>query len=358
MDEVKYKQDQPFPSSLCSKSCEIGEIKIYLGDGNCCWLCRRCSVTQYIDSNRQCRECLPGTLPNRDRSNCSETPERYFDYSYPASITALILSSVGVLTTTFVSIFVWMFWDTPVVKTSGRYLNCILLVGIFFCFFLTFPILSKPSSLSCGLVQVSVGFGYTLCYATIVTKIRKIAHFSKINIQKVNKKIHYEGRQSSVTFALILVSIEGILNLTWLLHDEPATSHLYPTWEDKILICKGADSARYLVGLIYPFLLTCFSTLYALKIRKLSGSVDEVRLIIFTNYATCVIWMAFLATFLLNNNHAIRSASLSFFLIFNCFVQLFCIFAPKVYIAYFKPHKNTEQYVAQSGGRQFSSLSM
>ena len=98
-------------------------------------------------------------------------------------------------------------------------------------------------------------------------------------------------------------------------------------------------------ALTKDLLIPGFCTVYAFKTRKCPDGFNEARYLTFTNYTTCVVWLAFLPLFVLSTNNAIRAVTLSFLLNLSGTVQIFCLFVPKVYIALFKPSKNTKESI-------------
>jgi hypothetical protein len=126
------------PRSVCKEECEAGEIK--QGD-NCCWVCVKCDDTQYVASDlKSCIKCENGFGPNIERNNCTELPVEYLSFNSPFTIVPLILSSIGILFTSFcIAVFI-RFSETPVIKASGRELCYVLLGGIMLCYVISFPL--------------------------------------------------------------------------------------------------------------------------------------------------------------------------------------------------------------------------
>lgn len=72
--------------------------------------------------------------------------------------------------------------------------------------------------------------------------------------------------------------------------------------------------------------------MYAFKTRKCPEGFNEARHITFTNYTTCVVWLAFLPLYVILGNSTTpwRSITLCLLLSVSGTVQLFCLFVPKV----------------------------
>ncbi|CAG2176985.1 unnamed protein product, partial [Oppiella nova] len=235
----------------------------------------------------------------------------------------MVFAVLGMTITAFIILVFWIYSSTPIIKAAGRELSYLLLMGIFMSFSMTFVIVAKPTPWTCGR-------------------------------RRSCTKPKYTSPQSQLVITGLLISLEIIINVCWLFHDKPDVTHVYPTREDNILICLGSDNTSYLVGLIYPSILIGFCTAYAFKTRKCPEGFNEARYLTFTNYTTCVIWLAFLPLFVLSTSTAIRSVTLSCLLSLSGAVQIACLFVPKVYIALLKPEKNTKENVMCSHSQHFN----
>ncbi|CAG2067271.1 unnamed protein product, partial [Timema podura] len=131
-------------------------------DDTCCWQCRSCGEFQRKSNDHKCSECPSGTRPNPDHSVCVDIPEEFIDFHDPWAIGAMAVASLGVLLTVFVALIFWTYSDTPVIKASGRELSYLLLLGTLASFCMTFVIVSRPTSFTCGLTRFFLGFCYTL----------------------------------------------------------------------------------------------------------------------------------------------------------------------------------------------------
>ncbi|KAI1309456.1 Metabotropic glutamate receptor 4 [Halotydeus destructor] len=245
--------EQSFPRSFCSEPCRLGQAKLQLEGDTCCWLCTNCSQYQYLPDEYHCEECPLGTLPSPRKTSCNPIPEAFLSYTDPWAIGMMTLAGMGIAVTIFVTFVFWLYTDTPVIKAAGRELSYLLLGGIFLSFSMTFIVISKPSSVTCGLTRFFLGFCYTLCYAAIVTKTNRIARIFKR--RRSCQKPRYTSPQSQLVITAFLAFVEVFINVIWLIYDRPTVGHVYPTREENVLICTGSDNASYLVGLVYPLVL-------------------------------------------------------------------------------------------------------
>lgn len=344
--KVKYRRQQSFPTSSCGAPCKPSQAKILLQD-SCCWRCVDCQPNQYLNQTTQhCINCHVCKRPDPNQGICVDKNEKFIDYRSRWAITSLAFASLGIFSTVLVGIIFWVHLDTPVIKASSRELSYILLGGIFFSFIMTFVIVAPPTFITCGLTRFFLGFSYTLCYAAILTKTNRISRIFNKSPTK-SHKARYTSPRSQVVIVTLLVSVEVIINISWLVYYTPSTKHLCDQMSNfRIRICNGLDDYSYIVGLIYPLILVCFCTIYAIKTRKCPGGFNEARYITFTNYTTCLIWLIFVPLYLSTGaSDDIRIVSLALSLSLGAFVQLGCLFFPKVYIVLFKPEKNTRDAV-------------
>nr|APC26117.1 metabotropic glutamate receptor type 3 [Homarus americanus] len=346
MDSVKYRDSQDFPESSCGIPCKPGQAKILMTD-KCCWYCKNCQSYQYLNTTTQlCVDCGECMKPEVGQEKCVDKEEKFIDYKNRWAITSLAFASIGIFSTVLVGVIFWVHLDTPVIKASSRELSYILLGGIFFSFVMSFVIVAPPSRMTCGLTRFFLGFIYTVCYAAILTKTNRISRIFNQNITK-SQKAKFTSPFSQVVIVSLLVSVEVIINVVWLLMHNPDIKYMCDRASDfRTRICGGLDDYTYIVGLIYPSLLVLLCTLYAIKTRKCPDGFNEARYIAFTNYTTCLIWLVFVPLYLsTGSSDDIRIVTLAMFLSLGGFVQLGCLFFPKVYIVLFKPEKNTRDVI-------------
>ena len=105
-----------------------------------------------------------------------------------------------------------------------------------------------------------------------------------------------------------------------------------------------------MAGLLFPFLLIVFATLYAFKTRKCPDGFNETRFILFTNCINTIHWLALVPLYLASTEQEIRAVILAYSLSLSAIVQLSCLVLPKLYTALFKPEKNTTKEVMKHHG--------
>ncbi|XP_035698166.1 metabotropic glutamate receptor 3-like [Branchiostoma floridae] len=350
MKEIHFGREsvgyQGYPVSMCSAPCPPGHEKKISARDSCCWSCNPCSEFQYLSKEDFCTECPLGQKPDKGKTTCVSIPEDYLTYGSAYAIAIITFAIFGIICTLLVAAIFMKYGETPVVKASGRELCYVLLVGIFCSHAITFVLVAKPTTLTCGMTKVSVGVCYALCYAALLTKTNRIY---RIFHNKGKKKQKYISPNSQLFITFMFVLIEVVVVVAWLIVSPPGTTHFYPSREQNQLVCTGANDASYTIGLAYPFLLMILCTVYAIKTRNVPGGFNEAKLIGFTMYTTCVIWLAFVPIYFVSaSNVAIRVTALSVSIGLSGTVTLVCLFAPRVYIILFHPEENTRHGVMRN----------
>ncbi len=322
----------------CSRiQCQVHEIEVQNTLDHCCWHCRPCSDLEYKASDFECGRCPLGTRSDGpNRTGCVLIQETSLDYSNPWAIGSMALAAIGMLAVATTTIIICCFWETPVVKASGRELSLLLLVGTFLSFMATFVIVAKPSPISCGIMRFLIGFCYTICYAAVVTKTNRVARI----FQARGDSPRFTSPLSTLIIASCLILVEVIINGLWLISEPPETHHVHIITGERILVCNGVDGS-FITGLIFPFILIFCATLYAFKTRKCPGGFNETRFIFFANTINTIHWVVYVPLYFASTDPEIRAVILALSLSLSGMVQLSCLLFPKVYTVLFKPEKNT-----------------
>ncbi|XP_065155230.1 metabotropic glutamate receptor 2-like [Atheta coriaria] len=346
MQEIQFKLAHPKPpESVCSLPCDLGQAKKYVEGESCCWHCFNCTQYQIRDpfDETQCKECLPGTVPDALHVRCVDIPEEYLQPTSAWAIGAMAFSSTGILVTMFVCGVFIRHNDTPVVRASGRELSYVLLAGIFMCYAVTYALVFRPSDVVCGIQRFGAGFCFTVVYAALLTKTNRISRIFNAG-KRSAKRPSFISPRSQLIICAGLVGVQVLINAVWMVISPPKAIHHYPTREDNLLVCSSYIDASYMIAFTYPILLIVICTVYAVLTRKIPEAFNESKHIGFTMYTTCVIWLAFVPLYFGTANHvAMRITSMSVTISLSASVTVVCLFSPKLYIILIRPERNVRQ---------------
>uniref|UniRef100_A0A1I7XC33 G_PROTEIN_RECEP_F3_4 domain-containing protein n=1 Tax=Heterorhabditis bacteriophora TaxID=37862 RepID=A0A1I7XC33_HETBA len=127
---VFFDRTSILPDSVCSRPCAVGQRQ--RETIACCWICENCLDHQIVNyTTNQCQNCSIGYWPDRNRTSCHPIPHETLSWSSFGSILALILATVGIITTLLTVMIFLKHNGTPVVKSTTRELSYIILsVGV------------------------------------------------------------------------------------------------------------------------------------------------------------------------------------------------------------------------------------
>ena len=260
----------------------------------------------------------------------------------------MTFASFGIIATGFAMAIFLRFNNTPIVKASGRELSFVLLIGIFLCYALTFVLVSKPSTISCGAQKFGMGLCFSIVYSAILTKTNRISRIFRAG-KRTSRRPKFISPRSQLVICGAFVAFQNAIGILWLLLRPPKAIAFYANRDDHQLVCEDAVHAWYMVGFTYPILLVIVCTFYAFLTRNIPEAFNESKYIGFTMYTTCIIWLAFVPIyFSTEQNIQIRIATMCFSISLSSTVSLACMFAPKLYIILMHPDMNVRQTIMVS----------
>ena len=123
--------------------------------------------------------------------------------------TNIVSSNIGLLAVVFVSAVFMYFWNTPIVKSSGREQMALLLSGITLCFLITVVFIPKPSVAVCTLQRIGAWFCFSLIVCAVFIKLVQIA---RIFLQKnITSRPKFISRMHQMLFTFILVGVQMVV---------------------------------------------------------------------------------------------------------------------------------------------------
>ncbi|CAH8451252.1 unnamed protein product [Schistosoma haematobium] len=199
---------ETIPESVCSKPCNVGQIKRIDWGRSCCWICINCSSQQIVTSvdlnknpkniinnnvtnknnsnpmaSPMCQFCSPGYRPNKNQTKCQLLPIKYMSIYEKVAQSSVGISSTGLILCFIVSIICIKYWQTPIIKASGKETSIILFLGIILSYISGELILAlSPSLFICNFAIFSVGFCITLTYSAILARSSRINSIFQIYI--------------------------------------------------------------------------------------------------------------------------------------------------------------------------------
>uniref|UniRef100_A0A1I8HIK2 G_PROTEIN_RECEP_F3_4 domain-containing protein n=1 Tax=Macrostomum lignano TaxID=282301 RepID=A0A1I8HIK2_9PLAT len=334
------------PMSVCSEPCGRGNrtVKPNKETATCCWECVPCdSKYQIVLNDSLCADCPLGSVPNRFYNACNSLPVETLRLDSVWGILPMTLSMAGLACTIFILAVFVRYNQTPLIRASGRELCYVMLGGAMMAFCTTFVMLAPPTPVTCGFFRVFNGLSLSVIYSAILTKTNRLSRIFNRAVKSLMKKPSYTSPRSQLVLCCCLVSVQVIGDITWLGMELPRTRVDYPDLDHKVLRC-AVDDASIIVSLLYNMILIALCTIYAFKTRNIPENFNEAKYIAFTMYSTCIVWLAFIPIYFGSlKNFRIKQTALCVCISISAAVTLGCMFATKVYIVLFQPHKNVRR---------------
>lgn len=332
--------------SSCRPICKSNEVKIAVfGKETCCWTCRLCNGNHYLVNDTACEQCPLGYTPTPNGRACTKIDIMYFGKDLKFALPAAGFAGLGIVTTLFVIAVLIKFDKTPLVKACGRELSHMLLVGILLAFSVTFVAVLKPNNAACVARFFASGVCFSVCYASLFIKTNRISRiFNRKNLAK--RPILILPFSQFVLVAAV-VSVQILLLLMLSLLRTPKAKFFYPTASSVYLDCS-TSKLDFGLSQVYNFILIFMCTIYAFKTRKIPSNFNEAKYIAFAMYSSCVVWLAFLAVYYMEEALDQRPLILCTSVSLIAFILLGCLYAPKVYVILFRPHRNVRKHVNPS----------
>lgn len=347
-DGIRWKNGSTvIPTSRCSEFCPPGTRQT--SAIACCWECIPCRSgkisTSYSSTN--CTPCKADEKSTHNNTKCEELPLDNIVLKDVRGMSLLVIVGIGVLLTLCtLGVFV-KYRDTPVVKSSNRELSYLFLVSILIAFLAASVLVNGPTPFSCVTNMLLHTIVFNLCISILFLRTSRLLH--AFNSQTVLKsKTHWFYNRNYQFVALGILNLFPVVLITiFLVIKPPSVQVTIVPFQYKILQCWVFTTTEIVITCAvyaYEFFLSVSVAYYAFRARKLPSNFNETKYIAFNMYVqltTCV------TTFAVFTN--LRPGSLR--AILNCLVQLcraysflLCIFAPKLFIIFRHPEKNTLDY--------------
>ena len=334
-------------NSQC-QACSLGFIKREVV-ASCCGTCDPCLGQNYTNttSSKECQMCpqyMWGNNPLTGSNGCVDIEESYLKPSDGWSIVLILLAIIGLLAVVFVSgVFIY-FWNTPIVKSSGREQMVLLLTGITLCFLITVVFIPKPSVAVCTLQRIGAWF----CFALIISGLFiKLVRITRIFLsKKISTRPKCISPMYQIMFTFLLVGVEMVFILISLNVVSPGVTknqvnNTQNTYDFPILAlqCTAPHAALLGIQMLYLSSLMIVSNGLAILTIRFPENFNESRYVAFSTFALGLTWIAFILTYVATEAKY-QSAVISVAIQLSALAVLVCLFGPRVFIMIVWPSQN------------------
>ena len=347
--------------SRCSDPCSEGMI-VSVTNQNCpsCIECIPCVGPTYSTNTTAkncslCRDNHWGNEPLTGSTHCVPVKVQHLDFSSGWSIVSMCIATIALIILTAISVIFVFYWQTPVVKSSGREQMIMLLVGIGICCVLTYVVVAPPSTTVCVFQRIDVWFWFSLAFGALLVKIIRVARIfysikSSVKRPPLTDPIH------QVLFTIAIVSFQLLLVLIGLIVDHPVVkrdpdvviTNFNQTGNAPEIVetCQQPHTAILVLSLIYNSSLIIGCTILGLMTMGFPDNFNEAKHVMFTSFTLVVVWVLFIPVYLYTEDE-FRPGVLALGIILSAVALMAGIFFPRVFIIIFQRHKNTQEYLSK-----------
>ncbi|XP_026048654.1 extracellular calcium-sensing receptor-like [Astatotilapia calliptera] len=333
------------PTSLCSNICPSGTRKAQInGKPICCFHCVSCADGTIANSTADCTPCPKEYWSNERKDDCIPRTIEFLKYHEPMGIALTLVSLLGASLSLATMVVFINYRETPVIKASNFELSSFLLFSLFLCFLCPLTFIGMPTVWTCMLRHTTFGVTFALCISCVLGKTIVVVTAFKATFpgNKITGKFGHAQQRIIVCSCTLIQLITCVLWLTL----SPPYPHTLFTYSNRMIVLEcntGSEFAFYAV-LGYIGILAIICLILAFMARKLPDNFNEAKLITFSLLIFCAVWITFIPAYISSPGKFTVAVEI-FAILSSAFGLLICIFAPKCYIIFLKPEKNTKKWV-------------
>ena len=335
--------------------CPAGSIFVSV-QGSCCGTCQPCLGNSSVNGS-ECSSCSKGqwgSNPLNGSVICTPLTEVFLQHSDVWGAVIIALSILGLLLVIFASVSIGIFWNTPVIKSSGREQMLLLLTGVLMCFFLPYFYIVKPSITICIFQRIGLWVCFSLIFGALFVKLLRIA---RIFLQRSNlERPRFIEPHYQIIFTLAIVAGQMVLAVISLVVMPPTTntdvrsnevdSNDFPTL---VRTCQSPHLAMIILLVLYDTALIVLNNILALLTIRFPENFNEARHVSFATIAIAIVWIGFIPSYFATDIQ-FRAGVTAFAVITSAFAVLVCLFGPRIAMAYrFRWKKYAEKNDTKTG---------
>ncbi|XP_055369989.1 extracellular calcium-sensing receptor-like [Betta splendens] len=333
------------PSSLCSNDCPRGTREAQIkGKHPCCFDCISCDDGTIANSTAECSPCPQEYWSNDRKDECIPKTTEFLTYQEPIGIAVTVVSLLGASLSVATLMVYIRYRETPVIKASNSELSCFLLFSLLLCFLSPLTFIGRPTVWTCMLRHTAFGVTFALCISSVLGKTIVVVTAFKATFPGNKSATKFAPSQQRIIVCSCTV-IQIIICVLWLRLNPPFPDMVFRYNNKKIVLeCNPGSEAAFYAVLGYIGLLAIICLVLAFLARKLPDNFNEAKFITFSMLIFCAVWITFIPVYI-SSPGKFTVASETFAILASVFGLLICIFAPKCYIIFIKPEKNTKKHV-------------
>ena len=304
--EIRWPNGETAPSSRCSQDCGLGNVKQprYGEPEICCWDCVTCNKYDVI-LNNTCHACEEGYVPNANISTCVKLEVQYLNLGRPFSVFLAFFAFGGIITTVTASAIFYNKRDHDLIIATNKETCCFIFSGIFLIFVTCTVFVAKPTQSLCYAQRFLLGNSFTLCYAALLVKLKRIRDMSvpENQLRDQGDSTFFCGLRPQLVITIGIIIIQAFLTVLIITRNTPNLQENFYFETDELLLECSLNSSVFVAHMAGNLILVCICTTFAFLTRNVEKNFHETRYIALTTYTSNFLWLVLLV-FFLNYEHS------------------------------------------------------
>ena len=324
-----------------NKNCSSGFFPVYISRG-CCWICQLC-YPGFVKSSKgqnSCTKCPTNSIPNKNKTKCLNVQYHYFIISDFQQLTAITLSSIGIVYTLFFLAVFLFYKNTPIVKSSNLTLSVSqVILHLLISFHLGMTIFEQKKWI-CFTHSILGGYLLRFIMSIYIVKTNQLLKIFKSSV-KIEKSIGSALKESS--FSMVYICVNGFITAIYLTLFHKYEYGIYQA-EDPLFRYNYCDMTSYFyVDTSFVIILSIICSVQAFLARKLPSNFNETYYIFLGMFTTTILLVLSIP---LNGSfsHDGQKFFVNSIVIYCANIALISIaYGYKIHIMLFRKHRNTKE---------------
>ncbi|XP_030599486.1 extracellular calcium-sensing receptor-like [Archocentrus centrarchus] len=344
---VWTKGESQVPVSQCNAPCPPGSRQATRrGEPKCCFDCLPCADGEISNQtgSTECTKCPEYYWSDKEKVKCIAGSEEFLSFYDTMGIILVVLTLLGFILTTIITIVFHSFRYTPIVKANNSEISFLLLLSLKLCFLCSLVFIGQPSWWTCRLRQAAFGISFVLCLSCLLVKTIVVLLAFRTNVPGSRGRKLFGSSQQRIL--IICTTAPQIFVCTGCVLGAPPFPFRNPNYQastGKIVVeCKEPWPPGFYLLLGYIGLLAFACLLLAFIGRKLPDTFNEAKFITFSMLIFWAVWISFIPAYV-SSPGKLSVAVEIFAILASSFGLLLCIFVPKCYIILLHPERNIKK---------------
>jgi metabotropic glutamate receptor 2/3 len=298
--EIRWPNGETTPTSRCSQDCALGDVKQpRFGEPEiCCWDCVTCKKYDVI-LNDTCHACDEGYVPDGNVSSCVKLEVHYVSLGRPFSVFLAFFAFGGIITTVTASVVFYTKRNHQLIKATHVQSGYFIFSGIFLIFITCTVFVAKPTPSLCYAQRFLLGNSFTICYAALLVKLKRIRDMSENQARDQRDSTSYfRDLRPHLIITVSIVIIQALLTVLIITRNTPNLQENFHFETGELLLECSLNSSVFGAHITGNIFLVCICTAFAFLTRNIEKNFHETRYISFTTYTSNVLWLVLLVFFL------------------------------------------------------------